>query len=367
MLSPLGLESVVAAESRLSCVDGEAGTLIVAGQPIGALAGVVPWSQVAARLLALGTDTSIDVESFSAALGAARVAAWHKLPRALDALDDPDGMAAVRAALPLTLNNDRADSILGALCVLTGAWLRRQEGRPPIAPRADASVAADLLHMCVGSVDAQQIAALDTYLSTVIDHGLNASTFTARVVASTGADPLSSVVAAMGALKGPLHGGAPGPVLDMLDAVGSPDNALPWLVNELNAGRRIMGMGHRVYRVRDPRAAVLEHACAHLDASAGRLPLARAIESAATSLLAERYPQRPMRANVEFGTAILLDAIGLHRRSFTLLFACSRAAGWLAHAAEQQRTGRLMRPRLRYTGARPLINENTDAFDVLTG
>ena len=195
---------------------------------------------------------------------------------------------------------------------------------------------------------AAEVAALDAYLVTVIDHGLNASTFTARVVASTLSDPLSAVVAALGALKGPLHGGAPGPVLDMLDAVGSPEGAEAWVRAELDGGRRIMGMGHRVYRVRDPRAAVLERAARGLDTP--RLHMARAVEEAAARVLAERKPDRRIAANVEFYTAVLLDAVGLDRRQFSPTFAVARAAGWLAHAREQAATGRLMRPRARYTG-----------------
>jgi citrate synthase len=191
---------------------------------------------------------------------------------------------------------------------------------------------------------------------------MNASTFTARVVASTGSDLWSAVVAAVGALKGPLHGGAPGPVLDMLDAIGAPDRAAAWLEGELQAGRRIMGMGHRIYRVRDPRALVLERAMERLEAARpnkdarpgeDRLVLARAVEQAAEGVLRRRYPDRPLRANVEFYTAVLLDAVGLPRALFTPTFAVGRVAGWCAHVQEQRQTGRLIRPASRYVGPRP--------------
>ena len=207
-----------------------------------------------------------------------------------------------------------------------------------------------------GSNWTRRVAALDTYLSTVAEHGMNASTFAARVVASTGSDRVSAVVAAICALKGPLHGGAPGPVLDMIDGVGAPEAARAWLEAELCAGRRIMGLGHRVYRVRDPRAAVLEAAMLDLQGSgfeSPRLALARAIEREARALLRERYPGRPLEANVEFYTAVLLDGIGLDRRLFSPTFAVARVAGWLAHIDEQQRTGRLIRPRSRYIGPIP--------------
>jgi citrate synthase len=182
---------------------------------------------------------------------------------------------------------------------------------------------------------------------------MNASTFTARVVTSTGSDMVSAVVAAVGALKGPLHGGAPGPVLDMLDAVGEPARAAGWIDAELAAGRRIMGMGHRIYRVRDPRAAVLERAIARLEqagVSTGRLALARAVERAAEGALRLKHPGRPLAANVEFYTAVLLDTLGLDRAAFAPTFAVGRVAGWCAHVLEQRATGRLIRPASRYVG-----------------
>lgn len=185
---------------------------------------------------------------------------------------------------------------------------------------------------------------------------MNASTFTARVVASTGSDLVSAVVAAIGALKGPLHGGAPGPVLDMLDAIGQPDRARSWLEQEIAAGRRVMGMGHRIYRVRDPRAAALESATARLErtgVAADRLAIARAVEREAERLLAERHPERPLRANVEFYTAVLLDAVGIPRTLFSPMFASSRVVGWCAHVAEQRAVGRLIRPASTYVGGIP--------------
>ncbi|GAC1579492.1 MAG: hypothetical protein NVS3B20_10440 [Polyangiales bacterium] len=229
----------------------------------------------------------------------------------------------------------------------------------PIAPSPALSHAADFLRMLRGTpAPAADIAALDAYGVTVIDHGMNASTFAARVVASTQSDLASAVVAGIGALKGPLHGGAPGPVLSMLDQIGTPDRALSWLERELAAGRRIMGMGHRIYRVRDPRAAVLERALTLLEQGgtspdkAHRFALARVVEHTAEGLLAARHPQRPIHANVEFYTALLLDSIGLPSAMFTPIFAMSRVAGWCAHFDEQRAHGRLIRPASRYVGDR---------------
>lgn len=352
-----GLDGVIAATSRLSRVDGEAGRLLVAGEDVRDLARSATFAEVASRLLVLGGSPSFDPPT----LGAARHHAWSHLDRARPALARPEGLGALRAGLDLLLPDDAAPvEILGALPVLLAAWLRRRSAGALPPPDPDASQAEDLVRLGLGleapAALAPRARALEAYLVAVCDHGLNASTFTARVVASTGASGLSAVVAALGALSGPLHGGAPGPVLDMLDAVGEPEAAPAWIRAELDAGRRIMGLGHRVYRVRDPRAAVLEAAADSLAAEGiggARRDLARAVEAAAVGILAERKPGRGLHANVELGTAVLLDAVGFPREAFTLLFACSRAAGWLAHAAEQRATGRLMRPRLRYVGVDP--------------
>jgi citrate synthase len=226
----------------------------------------------------------------------------------------------------------------------------------PIAPAASRSTAQDFMSMLGLPDDPARARALDAYWTTVSDHGLNASTFAARVVASTGSDVMPCVVAALGALKGPLHGGAPGPVLDMLDETTDMDPR-GWLERELAAGRRIMGMGHRIYRVRDPRAFVFEQALTRLAAEApeksaitARLEHARRVEQAARALLHERHPERPLCANVEFYTALLLEAVGIPRELFTATFAIGRCAGWLAHIAEQRHTGRLIRPAARYVG-----------------
>ena len=188
---------------------------------------------------------------------------------------------------------------------------------------------------------------------TVLDHGLNASTFAARVVASTDAGLLSAVVAGLCALKGPLHGGAPGPVLDMLDAIGTAADAESWLDSALARGERLMGFGHRIYRVRDPRADVLKGAVARLKAGGNRIAFAEAVEAAALTVLARRKPGRRLDTNVEFYTALLLEALRIPRAGFTPVFAAGRSAGWVAHAIEQAATGRIIRPQSRYVGPWP--------------
>jgi citrate synthase len=348
-----GLEGVVVADTRISDVDGERGRLIIAGADVERLAVDAPFEVAAERVLAAaGAAAAID----RGGLGRARAAAWELVPRLGDALDHPDGMDALRTALGhlRATGDDLADAgaAIGAAPVVVAAWSRRRAGLPAIAPDPALGHAADYLRMTTGAAaGSAHVRALDAYLVTVIDHAMSASTFTARVIASTASDLISAMVGAVGALKGPLHGGAPGPVLDMLDAIGAPERAEAWLVGELAAGRRIMGMGHRVYRVRDPRAAVLEEAVRPL--ASPRLELARAVERAAAKILRERKPDRPLAANVEFYTAVLLDAVGLPREQFSATFAVARIAGWCAHVLEQRRTGRLIRPASRYIGASP--------------
>ena len=362
-----GLEDVVAATTRLSDVDGEQGRLVLAGHAVEDLAGRIPFED-AMFLLFRGTlPTPAQRASLREALGEAREAAFDRIAELGDALALPDGMDALRASVahlgvrsgeePLA----EAVRIVAAIAVFAAAWSR---GQSPVRPDPRLAHAADYLRMIAGPSAAPAapaaVAALDAYLVTVIDHGMNASTFTARVVASTASDTVSAVVAAIGALKGKLHGGAPGPVLDMLDAIGDADGARAWISAALARGERIMGMGHRVYRVRDPRAFVLERAIADLEAASDgsspigrRLRLARAVEKEAEAQLAARYPDRPLKANVEFYTAVLLEAVGLPRTLFTPTFASSRAAGWCAHVEEQRRHGRLIRPKSRYTNAAP--------------
>jgi citrate synthase len=342
-----GLEGVVVTRTRLSRVDGEAGELVIAGSRVEDLAGAVPFEAVCARLW----------ERPAVDLGPMRVQAFSRLGALGGALGAPEPMDGLRASVAQLSSKSSPDEVTAAVAVFAAAWERQKEGKAPVLPDPRLSHAADLLRMIRGEpAPSAQVRGLDTYLSTVVDHGLNASTFTARVIASTGSDLVSAVVGALGALKGPLHGGAPGPVLDMLEAVGAPERAEAWLDAELKAGRRIMGMGHRVYRVRDPRAAVLEAAVEQLEAAgvhSARLRLARAIERAATDVLAARHPERSLKVNVEFYTAVLLDAVGIPRALFTPVFAVGRVAGWCAHFEEQQRRGRLIRPESLYVGPLP--------------
>ena len=352
----LGLEGIVAVETVLSRVDGERGRLVIRGHDVEALAGAIRFEDVCGLLWSGTLPDAAERRALGRALGEARVRAFGLLERVPDALEAEQGMDALRIAAAHLKGSENAD-LAGSLAVFAAGWCRARRGERPVAPDPDLAHAADYLRMQEGApAEAKRVDALDAYLVTVADHGMNASTFTARVVASTDSDPVSAIVAAIGALKGPRHGGVPGPVLDMLDAIGEPDRADVWIRSELDAGRRIMGLGHRIYRVRDPRAAVLVDAVTRLEATgieSRYLSLARSIEKVAVGVLAERYPERSLDTNVEFYTAVLLDVLGIPRTLFSPIFGSARVAGWLAHFAEQRESGRIIRPRQRYVGTIP--------------
>ncbi|WJH39975.1 citrate synthase/methylcitrate synthase [Aliirhizobium terrae] len=356
-----GLEDVIAAETKLSDVDGEGGRLIIRGLSLDQLVAAETYEGTAALLLAGFFGEEIKAATLRARLGQARASVFdhvRSIDESLLALPPVDAMRALIARLPDGDDFDTALRLLAAPAVFLPALLRLGGKEAPVAPDPSLSQAADILSMLTGARPSkEQAAALDVYLMTISDHGLNASTFASRVVASTGAGLTSSVLAALSALKGPLHGGAPGPVLDMLDAIGSEANAKAWLGGALDRKERLMGFGHRIYRVRDPRADALKGALGPLAATgqveAERQGLAQAVESAALAILKERKPDRPLDVNVEFYTALLLEALGFPREAFTGVFAIGRTVGWIAHAREQAQEGRLIRPRSAYVGPLP--------------
>jgi len=356
-----GLEDVIATETRLSDVDGEAGRLIIRGVSLDHLVSTSTYESVAALLLDGLTERRFGAAELGKWLGEMRSGLFAHvtvLDTELLALPPVDAMRALIAHLPDGEDFEAVLRLLAAPAVFLPAILRMQSGKEPVAPDGSLSQAADILRMLTGQLPSwEQTAALDAYLVTISDHGLNASTFASRVIASTRAGLTSSVLAAISALKGPLHGGAPGPVLDMFDAVGTSDNARDWLGDALDRGERLMGFGHRIYRVRDPRADALKQALRPLVLAAQvdrqRIELAEAVEHAALAILKERKPDRPLDVNVEFYTALLLDALGFPRESFTGVFAIGRTIGWIAHAREQALEGRLIRPRSVYVGPLP--------------
>ena len=356
-----GLDDVIAAETQLSDVDGLAGRLIIRGVSLDDLVAKSRYEDVAALLLSGMFDEEIDAGRLMSLIGDSRLSLFDHVAQidpALLALPPVEAMRALLARLPDGTDFATAVRLMAAPAVFLPAVLRLRAGEPAIRPDPRLSQATDILRMTNGILPtAEQAAGLDAYLVTIADHGLNASTFTARVIASTHAGLTSSVLGALGALMGPLHGGAPGPVLDMLDAVGTPENARGWLTEELDRGERLMGFGHRIYRVRDPRADALKAALRPIVAAGQvdgqRMALAEAVEQAAVTLLRERKPDRPLKTNVEFYTAMLLDSLGFPREAFTGVFAIGRTVGWIAHAREQVLNGRLIRPQSRYIGLVP--------------
>ena len=356
--TPIGLDGVAAAETVLSHVDGEKGELIIAGDHVGRLARSTGFEGVTARLWSAGSGTAITEAEVRARLGEGRSRAFARLPQLLAAaegLSVVDGFRAATAGLRAEQGLSDDATIVGALPVIATAFARHAKGDAPIAPDATLSHAADTLRMLRGNngPTPDEAAALDAYLVTVCDHGMNASTFAARVVASTRADLFAAITAGYCALTGPLHGGAPEPVLEMLDAIGTEDRIVPWIEAALARGDRLMGFGHRIYRVRDPRADVLKSVIEKLAANTANLPFAAEVEAYAREALRQKNPERALDTNVEFFTAILLDGLRIPRTAFTPIFAVARSAGWTAHAIEQRRRGRLLRPTSVYIGAVP--------------
>lgn len=351
----------MAAPTRLSHVDGEAGQLILAGYAVEDLAPRASFEEVVYVFLHGRLPGPSERLAFERELAGRRA-----LPRAaIEALREAAAvnappMDALRMAAPL-LSLGRAekplDDAIAAIAsfpTIVGAYWRLRNGEAPVPVRHDLSHAAHYLHQLSGTKPTSERArALETYLNTVCDHGLNASTFAARVIVSTQSDVISAVTGAVGALKGPLHGGAPGPALDMVFEIGTPERAESVIRAKLDRGERLMGFGHRVYRVRDPRADVLAQAAERFYSNGGdrRLyDLARSVETTALRLLRDHKPDRRLDTNVEFYTALLLHGLGLPTELFTPTFAVGRVLGWAAHCLEQLREGRLIRPQSAYTG-----------------
>ena len=354
-----GLENIVAAETVLSEVDGQAGRLVIRGYAVEELAGRTTYEE-AARLLLDGFFEDLPAD-LAPAIGAARAEVFAHvaaLDATLLALTPMEAMRALTARLADGDDLATAMRLIAAPAVFTAAVARRQAGAEALTPDPALSHAADILRMLRGRPAPEaEVKAFETYLVTVIDHGLNASTFTARVIASTHAGLASAVLGGISALKGPLHGGAPGPVIEMLDGIGTPGRARAWIEQALDRGDRLMGFGHRVYKVRDPRADALKRAVRILaersNVLPGRLAFAEAVEEAALAILKDRKPGRSLQTNVEFYTALLLEALAFPPSAFTCVFATGRVAGWIAHAREQVAGGRLIRPQSRYVGPRP--------------
>ena len=361
-----GLQGVVAARTRLSRVDGRKGELVIAGYALEELADRVRFEELVFLLWNDRLPNARELETFRAELASLRdlpaitrqvleAAAAQKLP-AMDALRMAAGTLSVRTDSETVPEGTYRDALVSVarFATIVASYGRLLTGEGPIAPHHGLSHAANYLYMLRGTrPSAARTRALETYFNTVIDHGLNASTFTARVIVSTESDLISAIVGAIGALKGPLHGGAPGPALDMVFEIGEAGEAEAFIRAKLERGERLMGFGHRIYKVRDPRADVLSRAAEELFRSDGDVQLyelAREVERVALGLLDEYKPGRNLRTNVEFFTALVLHGLGIPVDLFTPTFAVSRVAGWTAHCLEQLGANRIIRPESEYTG-----------------
>ncbi|MEJ8278676.1 citrate/2-methylcitrate synthase [Pseudonocardia spirodelae] len=367
---PPGLRGVAVTSTRIGDVRGEEGFYHYGPYSAVELARTRTFDDVRYLFAHGRLPGATEAGRFAAATARGRVlpgAVAAQLPAIAEACG-PDLLAGLRTALsllgpqhgmrPLWDDPDAGPRDALTVCAATPTVLaalhRLRHGLQPVAPRPEPSTAANWLWMLHGTEpDPAHVRALDAYLVATVDHGFNASTFTARVVASTGADVASCVVAALGAFAGPLHGGAPDRALESLDAIdrdagGSPER---WVADRLAAGERIMGFGHAVYRGPDPRSALLREVAAELG---GPLPARAAdVERRVAATLATLRPDRPLHANVEFHAGVVMEGCGVPRSMFTPTFAVSRVVGWCAHVLEQAAERRLIRPSAVYDGPPP--------------
>jgi citrate synthase len=347
-----GLEGVIAGETALSFIDGAAGRLLYRGYPIGELVHNGSYGAVA-ELLWTGDwrpDATLPCQPLPAPVMDA-LRALPKTARPMDALRTAVSAwgAVTDPSFPPTAEQARALTATSPSALAAFARLRR--GLEPVAPDPDLDLVAGFLHQLNGEPpDGATARALDAYFIVGAEHGFNASTFTARVITSTRSDIASAVVGAIGAMKGPLHGGAPSEVVEQIHEVGTPEHAEAWVREALANGTRLMGFGHRVYRAYDPRAAALREVAENMEHRPDWLELALAVEDVALRVLAEKHPERPLKTNVEFFAAPVLMGVGLTPDLFPATFALARHAGWTAHAVEQGAANRLIRPDVRYVG-----------------
>jgi citrate synthase len=365
-----GLEGVVVGSTVLSNVEGQVGRLTYRGYDIDDLAPNVSFEEVVHLLLYGHLPTVDELDSLKRELASRRslpdqlIAAMQSVPKKAWPMDV---LRTITSGLALFVpaNNKgehvsdvhSAIELIAKMTTILAAWDRIRRDLEPIEPRADLSHAANFLYMRSGKVPTDiEADAIDTYLVLLADHSYNASTFSARVTASTRADIYAAVTAALATLTGDLHGGAASASYNNLVAIGSPEKAEKFVRDEIAKGNRIMGMGHREYRVRDPRAQHLEKIAKELSEHRGNTkwyPIARELENQSQTILAAAHPDRKIYANVDFYTAPVLADLGIAGDEFTCLFACGRVAGWSAHILEQLHDNRLIRPQATYSGPPP--------------
>ena len=347
-----GLEGVVGAESAIGLVDGANGRLLYRGYRIGDLVDRGTYAQVA-DLLWTG-EWHRDASLAPAPVPAAVMATLRELPRdakPMDALRTAVSVWGATQKLAWPPTPEQARSLTAFSPSALAAFGRLRRGLEPVDPDPSLGLAAGFLQQLNGDPPDEAAArALDAYFVVGAEHGLNASTFTARVITSTRSDIASAISGAIGALKGPLHGGAPSEVVDQLHEIGSPERAEAWVRDLVGRGERVMGFGHRVYRAYDPRAAALRTVAERMGTNAEWLENAVKIEDVVLRVLAELKPHRVIKTNVEYYAAAVLQGVGLPPELFPSVFALARHAGWTAHVLEQASANKLIRPDMRYTG-----------------
>lgn len=359
---PSGLEGVVAASTALSHVYGDEGRLVYRGYDIHELAGKACFEEVAYLLWVGHLPNAGELAEFGAKLDNNRllpdelITILRQLPPETPPMDAlRTGVSAIGPLFPGVFNiepdQDEAVALAARFPSVLAAFHRLRNGQEPIPHKPGHNTAQSYLYQLFGNEpEERHWKPLDTYLTLLTDHGMNASTFTARVIASTQSDIVSALTGAVGALKGPLHGGAPSLVLDMLNEIGSADNVDAWLTAALDRGDRLMGFGHRVYKAEDPRAEILRE-MARTASDHDFFELSFKTEERALQLLNERKPGRRLYTNVEFYSAAVLAAVGLPGDMFTPTFSVARSVGWSAHVLEQSANNRLIRPQSEFVGA----------------
>ncbi len=357
ILSPT-LEGIEIGRSSISWVGGETGELVYRGFDVRTLVPGLPYESAVALLLTGDPPTEDPSREVTAALGASReipaplLAAADALPSTLPPLDALRTLLSLLGDGTYAYPPDRAQGyrLIARLPILLARHVRRARGTAPVPPAPGLSHAANYLRMLRGeAAPDRHVRALESYLVLLADHGMNASTFALRVAISTETDLVSAATAALGTLKGPLHGGAPSRVSEMLDGIGHPEDAARWIGERLARREVLYGFGHRAYKTEDPRAVLL-HSIAREVADPRRLALAEAVERAGLEALRRAHPGARLYANVEFYSAVVLEAIGLPPELFTPTFAVARTVGWTAHAIEQAGANKLIRPDVEYVG-----------------
>ncbi|MGZ4440995.1 MAG: citrate synthase 2 [Gaiellaceae bacterium] len=345
-----GLEGVVAFETEIAEPDREGGALRYRGVDIEDLVGRYPFEQVWGLLVDESPEPGLP-QAERIALQDPSGSVPADLQAGLATLGPKWGLGKLVDITPGQARDDLARLSAAALSLVAQSARGKQAPVPDSEIDQGENAAAQFLIRWRGEADPRAVKALDTYWISAAEHGLNASTFTARIAASTGADCAAAMSAAVGTLSGPLHGGAPARVLPMLDAVAASGDAEGYVRDLLGRGERIMGFGHRVYRAEDPRARVLRRTAQELGSP--RVEVAAKLEQAALAALREKSPDRPLETNVEYWAAVVLDIAEIPPDLTPAMFGCARVAGWSAHILEQRRTGRLIRPSARYVGPGP--------------